>query len=45
MEQADGQESTKTAESEFVTDDKNAVLAASPERVDSLVADGKTLQH
>lgn len=42
VEQADGQESTKTAESKFVADDKNAVLAASPERVDSLVADGKT---
>lgn len=42
VSQADGQESTKTAESKFVADDKNAVLAASPERVDSLVADGKT---
>ena len=42
VEQADGQESTKTAESKFVADDKNAELAASPERVDSLVADGKT---
>ncbi|HAL0943003.1 TPA: hypothetical protein H4H62_002531 [Escherichia coli] len=42
VEQANGQVSTKTAESKFVADDKNAVLAASPERVDSLVADGKT---
>lgn len=42
VEQANGQISTKTAESKFVADDKNAVLAASPERVDSLVADGKT---
>ncbi|MGA6531068.1 inverse autotransporter beta domain-containing protein, partial [Escherichia coli] len=42
VEQANGQVSTKTAESKFVADDKNAVLAASPECVDSLVADGKT---
>lgn len=42
VEQVNGQVSTKTAESKFVADDKNAVLAASPERVDSLVADGKT---
>lgn len=42
VEQANGQVSTKTAESKFVADDKNTVLAASPERVDSLVADGKT---
>ena len=42
VSQNNGQVSTKTAESKFVADDKNAVLAASPERVDSLVADGKT---
>ena len=39
VEQANGQESTKTAESKFVADDKNAVLAASSD-VTSLVADG-----
>ena len=42
VSQTNGQVSTKTAESKFVADDKNAELAASPERVDSLVADGKT---
>lgn len=40
MNRTDGQVSTKTAESRFVADDKNAVLAVSPERVESLVADG-----
>ncbi|EOR8047942.1 inverse autotransporter beta domain-containing protein [Escherichia coli] len=39
VSQADGQESTKTAESKFVADDKNAVLTASSD-VTSLVADG-----
>lgn len=41
VEQADGQESTKTAESKFVADDKNAELAATSD-VHSLVADGVT---
>ncbi len=41
MKQTNGQVSTKTAESKFVADDKNAVLAASSE-VQSLVADGKS---
>ncbi|EFO1591063.1 intimin-like adhesin FdeC [Escherichia coli] len=40
VNRTDGQVSTKTAESRFVADDKNAVLAVSPERVESLVADG-----
>ncbi len=39
VEQADGQVSTKTAESKFVADDKNAELVATS-NVDSLVADG-----
>ncbi|MCV5307758.1 hypothetical protein OFC24_32635, partial [Escherichia coli] len=36
-----GQVSTKTAESKFVADDKNAVLTASSD-MQSLVADGKS---
>lgn len=39
VSQSNGQVSTKTAESKFVADDKNAELAASS-NVDSLVADG-----
>ena len=41
VNRTDGQVSTKTAESRFVADDKNAVLAASSD-VEDLVADGKT---
>ncbi|MED0063752.1 inverse autotransporter beta domain-containing protein [Escherichia marmotae] len=41
VNQANGQVSTKTAESKFVVDDKNAELVASSD-VESLVADGKT---
>lgn len=39
--QTNGQVSTKTAESKFVADDKNAVLTASSD-MQSLVADGKS---
>ncbi len=42
VKQTNGQTSTKTAESKFVVDYKNAVLAVSPENIDSLVADGET---
>lgn len=41
MSQTNGQVSTKTAESKFVADDKNAELTASSD-VQSLVADGKS---
>ena len=45
VEQTNGQVSTKTAESKFVADDKNAVLTASSPDMQSLVADGKRLQQ
>lgn len=41
VSQTNGQVSTKTAESKFVADDKNAVLTASSD-MQSLVADGKS---
>lgn len=41
VSQTNGQVSTKTVESKFVADDKNAVLTASSD-VQSLVADGKS---